>query len=588
MQFMKSISKNEMETRRQKEEQLRHPDNPEADDDHDDDHENDGNALEMNDFSKQNGEERETTANPMYPDNERKESVIVSVSEYADEIILDSITPNFSWPRFFQQLLSHVFIFLAPFLLDDASLQGFGIDSLQNIVVHIMLPCLVYVNVISYFFLDPSNLRVLVGALWFPLIYFVQHKLVVAVKYASLSETEYCRLIHVPNRKLYLLYQNQLQLITGWLNRDDVIIEFELNAACVRIGQTLCKIYFIIPYPDNVVQCSKLNQIRHWIALLRGRKMIDITVKASKELELVEVIKSRKRSSIFSNRSGAVGSPVASPTASPDLRLRKSANLATPSVDSCPVIPPGAHGGNKEEIPTIGEPARYYRLSAHDLCLTLIRRCDEMAKGTNNAFYYLTIAYNFINFIIPFIMLASMEGSVNWSDPALYIFLFSSSAINIFFGMVVYNLLYVAVFDVVRELFLFRDLSRLVRVTDLELQMSTAESEMMMAGENERASQSAKKRTAMLNNYSKKKISSILQLNKNQQKSKSGNIIEDENLYDDMDEQTMLRSMDDGLSNAGEKLAENNSPAEIPRLDFDHIEDDCNDSHTTKTKTNTK
>ena len=56
------------------------------------------------------------------------------------------------------------------------------------------------------------------------MIYFVQHKLIIAVKYASLTETEYHRLISAPDKRLYNVYQNQLQLksdeLPNWFTKN--------------------------------------------------------------------------------------------------------------------------------------------------------------------------------------------------------------------------------------------------------------------------------------------------------------------------------------------------------------------------------
>lgn len=341
--------------------------------------------------------------------------------DISEEIIFDAISPNFDFKIFVKQLLSHVLIFLAPFLLSNLTVNHFIRSSTFAIFFNTGLPILVYIIILSYFLADNNNSEILSGALFFPVIYFIQHKLIVAVKYASLSTTEYYRIMNCKEEKLVDHYQSQLQLISGWLYRKDTVIEFELNAASVRIGTKISNVYFIIPDPKKAMnqEKSKLSQYRHWIALLRGLMYIDVRAKPTSELEYVEIIKKRPTN-------------IPSPTTSPQITRPKEEK------------------NDKNEIkqpPQIDD--AYYRISVYDLCLTLIRRCDERSissTGLNDNFFIATWVYNIINLMIPIIVLVAQSEQVNYKDPWLYIFILSSSIINLLFGLLVFNLLYVSVF----------------------------------------------------------------------------------------------------------------------------------------------
>jgi hypothetical protein len=390
-------------------------------------------------------------------------------SNYYDELIFDSITPNFSAPIFWAQLFSHIFVFLAPILLDNPRAQRFygwsgnKWNAFLAFFSNSGLPLLVYLCVFSFLACNNNNSQVLSGALYVPIIYFIQHKLIVAVKYASLTKTEYRRIMNCKDDKLIDVYQNQLQLISGWLYRDDLIIDFEINAACVRIGTKINNVYFVIPDPKNSE--SNSSQFRHWIALLRGMKVIDLNVKPSKELQNVEVIK--RKSGRYPN---ATRGPTTSGGGDKEIlgkdhgttvngirhRASSASSIASEAVASL------QHSEGRESdmmsmnrtsmasslMPAVNSnnDTSYYRLSVYDLCLTLIRRCDARASEGNAYVFYATYLYNFINFMIPLMLLIAYHTEVDGSDPWLYVFLFSSTVINILFGLIVYNLLYVSIF----------------------------------------------------------------------------------------------------------------------------------------------
>jgi hypothetical protein len=390
---------------------------------------------------------------------------------YCDEIIFDSIAPNLDWLVFWKQLIAHVFVFLAPCLIENPVAQGFYGRSIAKMFYNTILAMVVYLVIVTYLALDHTNFDILAGACLIPVIYFVQHKLIIAVKYSSLTTSEYQRLMNCDDDKLYGIYSYQLQLISGWLNRDETIINFEVNAACIRIGQTLGNLYFMVPYPNDFG--TKLTQFRNWVALLRGMRFIDTQVKPSRELQLVEVIKrnpNKRPSSVNFNLPPASppasstqqhpppqSSPPGTPTNS-SFNRKTVENFPGVNTDRKMTIESQSAGANWDGNTNRGSECssawgkmqddnnKYYRLSAHDLCLTLIRRCDERAVGSNNLFYYGTLAYNLMNLSIPILVLLGNCNHVNWRDPFLYLFLIFSTMINFFYGLVVYNLLYVAIF----------------------------------------------------------------------------------------------------------------------------------------------
>ncbi len=100
-----------------------------------------------------------------------------------------------------------------------------------------------------------------------------------------------------------------------------------------------------------------------------------------------------------------------------------------------------------------------FSLQSHYWMLTLyfahstgiIRRADKLYYGKDPAFYTIFL-FNILNLLIPIIKL------LVWRDEAqasvwLYVFIISSTVINFCFGIIVYNLLYVAIFGKSMQIF---------------------------------------------------------------------------------------------------------------------------------------
>jgi len=106
-------------------------------------------------------------------------------------------------------LLAHLFVPLS-FILINYKAQGFmrkskGFDA----EFFGIMPLMVYLMVLSYYMMPYSDREAVRGAIWLPLLLFVQHKVVISLKYASLSETEYERVQRetsecLTNRNLFL------------------------------------------------------------------------------------------------------------------------------------------------------------------------------------------------------------------------------------------------------------------------------------------------------------------------------------------------------------------------------------------------
>ena len=87
--------------------------------------------------------------------------------------------------------------------------------------------------IISYFLMKHTVHRTefehFQGSLWYPLLFFVLHRFTVAIKYASLSSSEYIRFMDPKNRDRVNGYIEQLQLTNAWMkSRHNDVVDFLL------------------------------------------------------------------------------------------------------------------------------------------------------------------------------------------------------------------------------------------------------------------------------------------------------------------------------------------------------------------------
>lgn len=91
------------------------------------------------------------------------------------------------------------------------------------------------------------------GAIFLPFICFFIHRVMVSLKYASLSKSEYKRFMNAP-KSIANTYMAQVQLITGLLGEDDDVLHFEIASVATRLGFVLSDLNFEI---------SKALDVRH-------------------------------------------------------------------------------------------------------------------------------------------------------------------------------------------------------------------------------------------------------------------------------------------------------------------------------------
>jgi len=190
-------------------------------------------------------------------------------------MFFDTIGVQFHFRAFFWQLFAHIFFPLFPVMINFSG-------QVTTMMYTWISPVLVYVMIVTYVLVDGANRPGMEGALIIPLVYFLQHRLVIAMKYGSLSRTEYRKFMDCSDAELCANYRTQMQLGSGWLEYHCDVVHFELAAASARIGARINSITFSMGNPD--CSASALNNIRTWNAFLRGHDVIDYSSPPCRQL----------------------------------------------------------------------------------------------------------------------------------------------------------------------------------------------------------------------------------------------------------------------------------------------------------------
>jgi len=204
-------------------------------------------------------------------------------------IIFDGISSQFHIDIFLIQFLAHIFLPVVFFLPKYGVNQGFRLNAAWTtwyaIYYNYLPPILVYAMVISYSLVG-TDIELVEGAVFLPLIFFLQHRFMVACKYATLTRSEYERFSCSEDFMRALLYLNQTQLFSGWLHLDTQVMQYELGAASVRIGSRIDELSITIDNPTNGP--AELSRFQLWNAFFRGHKVIDASSGAADEMKQAE------------------------------------------------------------------------------------------------------------------------------------------------------------------------------------------------------------------------------------------------------------------------------------------------------------
>lgn len=198
-------------------------------------------------------------------------------------ILFDAINIQFHLLVFLKILSIHLFL---PSLIFVKNRKAFNITlRKRQVYYNILSPIMVYTMIGIYFAACSHDKELLNHSLWIPLIFFISHRMTIALKYATLSETEFQRYIECTDEAVRADYATQMQLLTGWHKMDADVLYFEIASASARIGERINHMHLIIR--PEFFSVAAQTQFRYWNAFLRGHDYIQLDSKPAPELKLL-------------------------------------------------------------------------------------------------------------------------------------------------------------------------------------------------------------------------------------------------------------------------------------------------------------
>ena len=196
---------------------------------------------------------------------EKKNVRNLSLHSFNEPIIFDSIGIHFHLTIFFFQLIVHIFpliLFCSPISITQ------GVD-FKNIVISrykIFITLCFYVMIITYWLCSADDRALLGYSILYTTMFFIVDCVMEAFKYSTLSATEYDRFMRCQDYEVSREYAQQLELLSGWLTMDDMVLQFELAAASARVGAMTNTIFFHIPaneadFWNNFLKATELRQL---------------------------------------------------------------------------------------------------------------------------------------------------------------------------------------------------------------------------------------------------------------------------------------------------------------------------------------
>lgn len=205
--------------------------------------------------------------------NDYKSSIIEKkIADFSSKLVYDSITPHFHIGITIKTFLIHMFLPFTPFLHFQKA-YGFHIPELH--IFHYILPSLLWIMVGCYFksmsvFKDRNY--PLQYCILFPVLTFATHRMMIALKYGCLSNKEYKKYLQATQKSDIFQQMKQTQLLSSWLHREDIVLDYELVCASIRCNVDIINTFIYIPSPKKSTIASIRH--RHWIAFIKGNEYV--------------------------------------------------------------------------------------------------------------------------------------------------------------------------------------------------------------------------------------------------------------------------------------------------------------------------
>ena len=192
--------------------------------------------------------------------------IMLGIQNMKQPVVFDSIESVFNTRVFIFQLLVHL---MNPLLFwctnwraQRLLFTGGYLDRLYNGTSSIA-------TILSIIFYIASNRVhfVVHGAIEVPLLLYSFHKVMIAFRYATLSDIEYNRIMR-SSGDLSRTYVSQTELISGWLFNEPGVSEFFVLAASMQVGVNVAQLRFTVPEPTTSDDAT-IN-FQRWLQLLKA------------------------------------------------------------------------------------------------------------------------------------------------------------------------------------------------------------------------------------------------------------------------------------------------------------------------------
>ncbi len=441
-----------------------------------------------------------------HEDNLDKEDPPSTSATMREKAFYDTIQPQFHLLIFLFQILIHLVPPLLFVLSPNPYAQGIRWNQWKAIRFNILNPLYFYVMLISYFFLSQSDVEIVGHSIYIPAMFFVVHRIALGWKYATMSSTEYHRMMSCEDPSMIDSYIYQSELLSGWIQLDDLVLTFELGAASARIGNRLNETYFHISVPvtadasNSAISNEKHHhsafiapcgvseedsdnylQLYAWNEFLKGGSSIQSQCTPANSTKT----SSSPTSSSISSTPTDSGEQVNNirreqgSTIDPENTVEATNDVATAIDHGSPFPFPLVKELqplilNSDTVKLSGGVSTgdiHYVVSVFDVCKTIIRRANN---DNNFALYvvaFLVFGTMLLMILLLIIPVLSKVKTIQ-SSIAMILFIVSSTMLIWDYGRAYFFFLYVSLVDVSRYLKMMQMLHYMIRLTDLVMMKS--------------------------------------------------------------------------------------------------------------------
>lgn len=181
-----------------------------------------------------------------------------------DEFVYHSTDIHFNIQTFFYQLFIHLFSPFSIILSPNYYAQSFNILSIPAIIFNWLMPSFVWIMLLCVY-MSPDYIHGNGDTIYPALLFYLAHRLMVSLKYATLSDSEYNNFMNCKNHALLDQYKRDIQIIEILLGNDMRRVHYEIAAAATRLSISNISNYSIHVKLDNQQDVSLDNEWKRFV-----------------------------------------------------------------------------------------------------------------------------------------------------------------------------------------------------------------------------------------------------------------------------------------------------------------------------------